>query len=184
MFVALFIAVILGAIVLHEFGHFVTAKAFGMKVSQFFVGFGPTIWSTTRGETEYGFKWIPAGGYVRIAGMSPWEEVDPADDGRLFYQQKPWKRLVVLSAGSFTHLLLAIALLFGALAFIGLPTGGATNQIRAVTAESPGALAGLRAGDTIVAVDGQPTADFDEVRDLVVGQFGETIAVTVLRGGQ
>jgi membrane-associated protease RseP (regulator of RpoE activity) len=184
MFVALFIVVILGAIILHEFGHFLTAKAFGMKATQFFVGFGPTIWSFRRGETEYGLKAIPAGGFVRIVGMNPWEETDPQDDGRLFYQQATWKRLIVLSAGSFTHLLLAIALLFGALAFIGLPTGDATTQIRTVTADSPAAIAGITAGDTIVAIDGRAATSFDDVRGTVEDRFGDTLSVTVAREGR
>ncbi len=183
MFVALFIVVIIGAIILHEFGHFVTAKAFGMKATKFFVGFGPTLWSVQRGETEYGLKAIPAGGFVKIVGMTPWEEVDPADDGRLFYQQAPWKRLIVLSAGSFTHVLIAIVLLFGALAFIGLPNGEVTNQVRAVSPDSPAAAAGLQAGDTIVAIEGESTSTFDEVRAGVSEEFGQTIAVTVQRGG-
>lgn len=181
MFVMLFVLVILGAIILHEFGHFVTAKAFGMKVTQFFVGFGPTLWSTHRGETEYGVKGIPAGGFVKIVGMTPWEDTDPAAEGRLFYQQAPWKRLIVLSAGSFTHFVLAVLMLFGALAFIG-PTPDATNQVSTVTADSPAAAAGLQAGDTIVGVDGQPTPTFDAVRAAVEGRFGETIGVTVFRG--
>jgi membrane-associated protease RseP (regulator of RpoE activity) len=184
MFVALFIVVILGAIMLHEFGHFVTAKAFGMKATQFFVGFGPTLWSTRRGETEYGVKAIPAGGFVKIVGMTPWEEVDPADDGRLFYQQAPWKRLVVLSSGSATHVVLAVLLLFGALAFIGLPTGEVTNQVRAVSADSPAAAAGLRPGDTIVAVDGVATPSFEAVRSAVADRFGDTVAIGVDRDGR
>ncbi|MGI9017688.1 MAG: M50 family metallopeptidase [Euzebya sp.] len=182
MFVVLFILVILGAIILHEFGHFVTAKAFGMKVTQFFVGFGPTLWSVDKGETEYGVKGIPAGGFVKIVGMTPWEEVDPADDGRLFYQQAPWKRLIVLSAGSFTHVVLAIMLLFGALAFIGLP--GATNQIAEVSPDSPAEAAGLGADDMIVAVDGRATTTFDDVRQAVEGEFGQTLAITVQSGQQ
>jgi membrane-associated protease RseP (regulator of RpoE activity) len=182
MFVVLFIVVIIGAIMLHEFGHFLTAKLFGMKVTQFFVGFGPTLWSVDTGETEYGVKGIPAGGYVKIVGMTPWEEVDPADDGRLFYQQAPWKRLIVLSAGSFTHVVLAILLLFSALAFVGLPGEDATTQIRAITADSPAATAGLRAGQTITAVDGVPTDSFDDVRTAVEDKFGDTVAVTVGQG--
>lgn len=184
MFIALFIVVIFGAILIHEFGHFVTAKAFGMKATQFFVGFGPRIWSVQRGETEYGIKAIPAGGYVRIVGMTPWEETDPADDGRLFYQQKPWKRLIVLAAGSFTHLLLAIGLLFGALAFIGLPSGDATNQVRAVSADSPAATAGLLPGDRITAVDGRATPTFVDVRDAVADRFGDTVTLGVARDGE
>ncbi len=184
MFVVLFVVVIIGAIMLHEFGHFVTAKAFGMKVTQFFVGFGPTLWSIHKGETEYGVKGIPAGGFVKIVGMTPWEETDPADDGRLFYQQSPWKRLIVLSAGSFTHLVLAILMLFGALAFIGPGGGDATNQVAAVPADSPAASAGLQPGDTIVAVDGRPTDTFEEVRSAVQDRFSDTIALSVVRGNR
>jgi membrane-associated protease RseP (regulator of RpoE activity) len=183
MFVALFVLVIVGAIIIHEFGHFATAKLFGMKATRFFVGFGPTLWSTRRGETEYGVKAIPAGGFVKIVGMTPWEEADPADDGRLFYQQPAWKRLIVLSAGSATHLVIALLLLVGALAFIGLPTGEATTQVQAISADSPAAAAGLRPGDTITAVDGQPTATFDEVRAAVGDRFGDTVSLTVERRG-
>jgi membrane-associated protease RseP (regulator of RpoE activity) len=184
MFVALFVVVIVGAIVLHEFGHFLTAKAFGMKATHFFVGFGPTLWSRRRGETEYGLKAIPAGGFVKIVGMNPWEQVDPADDGRLFYQQPAWKRVVVLVSGSATHILIAVLLLFGALAFVGLPTGEVTTQVRAVTAGSPAAAAGVRPGDVLVAVDGRRTATFEEVREAIAGRFGDTVPVTVERDGR
>lgn len=182
MFIALFVVVIVGAIMLHEFGHFVTAKAFGMKVTQFFIGFGPTVWSTRRGETEYGVKGIPAGGFVKIVGMTPWEKTDPVEDGRLFYQQAAWKRLIVLTAGSATHLVLAVVVLFAGLAFIGLGGGQTTNEVAAVTAGSPALAAGLEPGDVIVAVDGQATPTFEEVRDAVEGRFGDTVTLTVRRG--
>src|SRR3712207_1986431 len=116
MFVALFVILLVFAIMLHEFGHFATAKLFGMKVDKFFLGFGPTLWSFQRGETEYGVKALPAGGFVRIVGMNAAEEIDPADAGRTFHEQSAWKRAIVLVAGSFTHFVLAAVLVFSALA--------------------------------------------------------------------
>src|SRR3954470_5414969 len=104
---------------LHEFGHFATAKRYGMKATKFFVGFGPTLWSTHRGETEYGVKAIPAGGFVKIIGMTPLEEVEPGDEERVFYKQPPRRRLVVLSAGSAVHIVLAILLTYLVLVFTG-----------------------------------------------------------------
>jgi membrane-associated protease RseP (regulator of RpoE activity) len=111
------------SVMLHEAGHMVTAKQFGMKVTQYFVGFGPTLWSFRRGETEYGIKPIPAGGFCRIEGMTPLEDeqLRPAESHRAFWRQKLWKRTIVLSAGSLTHFLLGIILLFVAAAWVGLP---------------------------------------------------------------
>src|SRR3712207_9567628 len=103
MYVTIFIVTIVLVIMFHEFGHFATAKLFGMKAEKFFLGFGPTLWSVRRGETEYGVKAIPAGGFVKIAGMTRFEDADPADKGRLFYEQAAWKRILVLVAGSATH---------------------------------------------------------------------------------
>src|SRR5688500_18824315 len=121
MYVLIFVLALAFVILLHEFGHFITAKAFGMKVEKFFLGFGPTLWSFRRGETEYGVKAIPAGGFVKIIGMNQFEEVDPADAGRTFRDKSWWKRVIVLSAGSFTHFVVAWVLLFGGLVMIGLP---------------------------------------------------------------
>src|SRR6266567_8950766 len=95
----IFIVALLFSVMLHETGHFVTAKKFGMKVTRYFVGFGPTLWSTRRGETEYGVKAIPAGGFVRIVGYTPLEEIDPADEPRAFYRQPAGQRAVVIAAG-------------------------------------------------------------------------------------
>src|SRR3954466_318745 len=97
---------------LHEFGHFATAKRYGMKATKFFVGFGPTMWSTRRGETEYGAKAIPAGGFVKIIRMPPPEAIAPGDEDRVFYKQPPGRRLVVLAAGSVIHLLIAVLIIF------------------------------------------------------------------------
>src|SRR5437660_8605428 len=96
--VVFFVVALLVSVMLHEFGHFLTAKHFGMKASRFFVGFGPTLWSFRRGETEYGVKAIPAGGFVKIVGMTELEEIEPGDEDRAFYRQPPGQRLVVLSA--------------------------------------------------------------------------------------
>jgi membrane-associated protease RseP (regulator of RpoE activity) len=120
--VLIFVLGILVSVCLHEGGHLVTAKAFGMKVTQYFAGFGPTLWSFRRGETEYGVKAIPAGGFVKILGMTPLEDkLAPADEHRAFWRAPVWQRTIVLVAGSATHFLLA-ALIFFAMAFTtGLP---------------------------------------------------------------
>ncbi|HUS61132.1 MAG TPA: site-2 protease family protein, partial [Acidimicrobiales bacterium] len=104
--VAVIAAVIL-MIMLHELGHFATAKWSGMKVTEYFLGFGPRIWSVRKGETEYGIKAIPAGGYVKIIGMNSLEEVDPADEPRTYRQQPYWQRLMVVCAGSTVHFIIA-----------------------------------------------------------------------------
>jgi membrane-associated protease RseP (regulator of RpoE activity) len=122
--VVLFALGIAVSIMLHEAGHMVTAKRFGMKVTQYFVGFGPTLWSFRRGETEYGVKAIPAGGFVKIVGMTPLEDdgaLQPAEEHRAFWRGKLWKRTVVLSAGSVTHFVLGIILLYTAAVFTGVP---------------------------------------------------------------
>ena len=110
--ILIFVLALLFSIMLHEAGHFVTAKKFGMKVTQFFVGFGQTLWSRRKGETEYGVKAIPAGGFVKIVGMTELEDVDPADEPRSFRRQPGWQRIIVLAAGSFMHFVLAFVLLF------------------------------------------------------------------------
>lgn len=108
-----FIAALLVSVMIHETGHFVTAKAFGMKATQFMIGFGPTLWSTTKGETEYGLKAIPLGGYVRIVGMSTADELSDEDwaSGRLYLQKPAWQRLIVVLAGIVTNLILGYVLL-------------------------------------------------------------------------
>ena len=109
----IFLVALLVSVMLHETGHFVTAKRFGMKCTRYFVGFGPTIWSTWRGETEYGIKALPLGGFVKIVGMTSLDEVDPEDEARSFRRAPGWQRLIVLAAGSFMHFLIAAVLIFG-----------------------------------------------------------------------
>jgi membrane-associated protease RseP (regulator of RpoE activity) len=146
-------------VMLHELGHFLAAKRGGMKVTEYFVGFGPRLWSFRRGETEYGIKALPLGGYVKIPGMTNLEEVDPADEGRL-YRDKPFhSRLLVAVAGSAVHFLLAFVLLWVLLAFVGVPNSSRV-QIQGLNPvggrTSPAAAGGVRAGDVVVSVDGRP----------------------------
>ncbi len=110
--VLIFIVALLVSVMLHEAGHFVTAKIFGMKATQFFVGFGTTLWSRVRGETEYGVKALPVGGFVKITGMTTIDDVDPADEPRSFRAKPGWQRAIVLSAGSFMHFVIAFVLLW------------------------------------------------------------------------
>src|SRR5499427_7258056 len=127
--ILIFVLALLFSIMLHEAGHFFTAKKFGMKVTQFFVGFGQTLWSRRKGETEYGVKAIPAGGFVKIVGMTELEDVDAADEPRSFRRQPGWQRIIVLAAGSFMHFVLALVLLFIIAAGIGLETGSTGTAV-------------------------------------------------------
>jgi membrane-associated protease RseP (regulator of RpoE activity) len=146
--IVLFVLGVLISVALHELGHMLPAKAFGMKVTQFFVGFGRTVWSVKRGETEYGIKAIPAGGFVRIIGMMPpakgqdptkvrkantgpiqsmvenarsaeYETIAPGDDGRLFYQKVWWKKLIVMASGPLVNILIAAVLFTGLFTLYG-----------------------------------------------------------------
>jgi membrane-associated protease RseP (regulator of RpoE activity) len=196
----IFIFALLFSIMLHEFGHFITAKKFHMKVTQFFVGFGQTLWSTVRGETEYGIKAVPAGGFVKIVGMTRLEEVDPADEPRSFGRQPGWQRMVVLVAGSFMHFLLAFVLLF----ILAVGIGQAANSSAATVGTidpcvpksesaptctkadpaSPAAKSGFRAGDKIIDFAGQPVRTWDQLGRAIRAQpAGTPVTVTVLRDG-
>ncbi|HSS09800.1 MAG TPA: RIP metalloprotease [Acidimicrobiales bacterium] len=184
----LVIFALVAMIMLHELGHFATAKWGGMKVTQYFLGFGPRLWSIRRGETEYGVKAIPAGGYVKIIGMNNLEEVDPADEPRT-YRQAPYRwRLAVGLAGSTMHFLLALVLLFALYSAVGLPNfNRPTTRVDQVLAlasgESPAQRAGFHVGDVIVAVDGQPVHSWTDMTNYVKARPGQTVAVTVRRGG-
>jgi membrane-associated protease RseP (regulator of RpoE activity) len=195
----IFIFALLFSIMLHEFGHFVTAKKFRMKVTQFFVGFGQTLWSTIRGETEYGVKAIPAGGYVKIVGMTALEDVDPEDEARSFRRKPPWQRMIVLGAGSFMHFALAFVLLFLLAAGIGLsntnsstigaidpcvPTSITATSCAKSNPASPAVKAGLHTGDKIIAIGGTRVHNWTQLGAAIRAQKpGTPVAVTVLRNG-
>jgi regulator of sigma E protease len=137
-------------IMLHEAGHFVAAKATGMRVERFFLFFGPTIWSFKRGETEYGVKAIPLGGYVKITGMNPEEEVPPEVEHRAYHRQKVWKRIVVIGAGPAVNIVLAFLILFGVY-LVGAPKDD--QSVGSIMSNSPASKV-LQPGDELVAVEG------------------------------
>lgn len=179
-------------IVLHELGHFVTAKLAGMKVSEFFVGFGPRLWSVTRGETTYGIKALPLGGYCRIVGMTNVEQVSPADEPRAYRNQPTWRRLTVALAGSFVHFLLAFVMLV--VLFLGpgdlenfVTNPPSDNAIAAVDGfthgKSPAQLAGLKPGDRILAVDGHHFSHWDQLTAYLKARPGQRVTLTIERRG-
>ena len=176
-------------IMLHEAGHFVMAKRSGMKVTEFFVGFGTRLWSVRKGETEYGVKAIPAGGYVRIVGMSNIEEVAPEDEPRTYRQQGYWKRLGVAVAGSTVHMILALLLLWGLFAFVGEPNPDnlkpVVSQISKLeTGPSPAEAAGFELGDRILSYDGIPLTAWERLPEYIRARPGTPITFEVERAGR
>ena len=182
-----FVVALLFSVMVHEFGHYLTARHYGMKVSEFFLGFGKRLWSTQRGETEFGIKAIPAGGYCRIEGMAPNDEMPAGEESRAFYKASSGKKLVVLGAGSFLHFVLGYLLLFTLFAGVG------TNQVLPVIGEvvkdSAAASAGIKAGDEVISINGIAVKnwykDVEAIRnsggkDLVLGlkRDGEQITIT------
>src|SRR5262245_22902994 len=160
-----FIVALILVIVIHEAAHFAVARAFGIKVQEFFVGFGPKIWSTMRGETEVGVKAIPAGGYVKIAGMNPFETVPAEDLPRTFGAKPIWQRALVIVAGPATHFVLAFLCFALWLGFVGqvVPHGVRVADVSQTLrgAPSPAVQAGVRPGDVILRVDGLEDPDSD-----------------------
>jgi len=138
-------------ILVHEAGHFVAAKAVGMRVERFFLFFGPTVWSFRRGETEYGVKAIPIGGYVKITGMNPEEKVPPEHEANAYFRKPVWRRIVVVAAGPAVNVLLAFLILFGVYWSSGKPEVG--RAVETVEPHTPAAGL-LQPGDRILAIDG------------------------------
>jgi membrane-associated protease RseP (regulator of RpoE activity) len=141
---------------IHELGHFLTARHYGMKVKEYFIGFGPRLWSRRRGELEWGVKALPLGGYVKIAGMNPYEQEPPEDAERLYGAKPIRQRALTIFAGPGTHFVVG-AILFAAFVFIygnpltNVPVVGSVDA-RLNRAASPAAVAGLRPGDTVIRV--------------------------------
>ena len=174
---------VIGMIFLHELGHFVTARAAGMKVTEFFLGFGPRLWSMRRGETVYGIKAIPAGAYVRIIGMNNLEEVSPADEHRTYRSKSYWQRMSVAVAGSTVHFLLALALIFSFLVLGGkneiIPSPDWT--VDRVVLGSPAQRSGLLPGDRVISVNGSPVATMEDMVG-VLPHPGTPVSLGVQRG--
>ncbi|MCY0937861.1 M50 family metallopeptidase [Streptomyces sp. H34-S4] len=222
--VLVFVVGLLFSIAWHELGHLSTAKLFGIRVPQYMVGFGRTIWSRKKGDTEYGLKAIPMGGYIRMIGMFPpgedgkitarstspfrsmiedarsaaYEELQPGDESRLFYTRKPWKRVIVMFAGPFMNLVLAMAIFFGVWMTFGVQQ--TTTQVQTVSEcvlkqsenrevckdgdpVAPGKAAGLQVGDKIVAFGGKRIEDWSTLQTSIRNTIGPA-ALTVLRDGR
>lgn len=191
------IAALVVMIFLHELGHYLTAKSAGMKVTEFFIGFGPRIWSFRRGETEYGLKVIPAGAYVKIIGMHNLDEFDPADADRTYMSKPFWRRLSVAVAGSTMHFILAAVSFMAAFALVGLPGGRfitteaelddlqatAVWTVDRVSDGSAAEAAGIAEGDRILAIDDVEIGGFEQFRDLVIAMPGQQVEVLVERDG-
>src|SRR5262245_33653416 len=163
-----FIVALILVIVIHEAAHFGVARAYDIKVTEFFVGFGPKLWSKMRGETEVGVKAIPAGGYVKIAGMNPFETVTPEDLPRTFGAKPIWQRALVIVAGPATHFALAFLCFALWLAFVGQPEPrGARIALVDPTlngAPSPAAVGGLEEGGVLLAIGGIGNPGTDDLR--------------------
>jgi membrane-associated protease RseP (regulator of RpoE activity) len=178
-------------IMIHELGHFLVARRFGFKIEEYFLGFGPKLWSMRRGEIEYGVKAVVVGGYVKIAGMNPYQPVPPEDIPRAYGSKPPWQRALVIFAGPATHFLIA-AILFGA--WVGITHvdqygAGGPPRITSVLATlngnpSPASVAGLRPGDRIVRVGPVTDLSGDALSNYTTAHIGEPISVTVRRGAQ
>jgi membrane-associated protease RseP (regulator of RpoE activity) len=204
--VILFASGILISVCLHEAGHMLTAKAFGMKVTQYFAGFGPTLWSFKKGETEYGVKAIPLGGFVKIVGMTPQDDDVPrGEEHRAMWRYPVWKRTIVMSAGSMTHFLIAFIALYFAAMFMGLPNSALpngtlseppvvavqkcviiANEARECGTGDPASPATgvLRDGDLITSVNGTPVKTWEETVAAIRPLPAEKVAtLVVLRDG-
>jgi membrane-associated protease RseP (regulator of RpoE activity) len=210
--VTIFAVGILVSVCLHEAGHLLTAKRFGMKATHYFAGFGPTLWSVKRGETEYGIKAIPAGGFVKIVGMTPLEELDPADKDRAFWRYPLWQRTIVLVAGSATHFALAIVIFYFAAITTGLPNpaaqsfdatsakpvigqvsdcvvqkfdvvNGDLRGCRGSDPAGPAKAAGLRHGDRIVSIGGTRVPTYGDVVKTVRAAPAGPVEVVFIRDG-
>jgi membrane-associated protease RseP (regulator of RpoE activity) len=233
--VILFVLGLLLSIALHELGHLTFAKLFNVRTTQYMIGFGRTLFSRRRGETEYGLKAIPLGGYIRMVGMVPparagakfrgptttavspfglfrqiaedsrtndrAQVIAEIDEGRQFYQLHPFKRIVIMFAGPFMNLAIAVVLFGILLVGIGVPTAVPTVRqaseciISAATAETrtdcepgdpaaPAKVAGLQPGDRFVSLDGVAVQDWDQLRAVIAASAGKTVSVVYERDGE
>ena len=181
-----FVVGLLVSVFLHEMGHFVTARRSGMKVTQFFMGFGPRLWSTQRGEVEYGIRVLPLGAFVRIVGMNNLDECDPADEPRAYRAQSYPKRMLVITAGSLMHGVIALVLFFGVYATSGRYTEtGDVLVTSPPAANSPAQQSGVVLGDVIREIDGIVVSSRDQFIDQIVSKKpGQTVTVIVDRSGE
>jgi membrane-associated protease RseP (regulator of RpoE activity) len=187
IWIFVFVVGVVISIFLHELGHFATARWTGMKATQFFLFFGPRLWSFRRGETEYGVRALPLGAFVRIIGMNRMDEVDPADEPRTYRQATFPRRILVISAGSLMHMLIAIVLLFAVYATRGEITSQDEPRV-IVGAAAPGLpaeQAGVMADDEILSIGGIAVTSSPELGEAVRSfEPGDMVDVVVLRDGE
>jgi len=201
---------------LHELGHLIPAKAFGVKVTKYMIGFGPTLFSRKKGETEYGVKALPLGGYIAMLGMYPpakkaetktgffpdmiaqarlahSEEETPKDKNRKFYQLPVGKRMIIMLGGPFMNLVLGVLLTVVSLSGFGVFQSSlkidavsvcldSTQTSCSVSKQTPAHLAGLKAGDEIVSIDGKPAEDWVQIRNILTET--PTVEFEVIRAGE
>jgi membrane-associated protease RseP (regulator of RpoE activity) len=177
-----FVVALLLSVMVHEFGHYITAKKYGMWVSEFFVGFGKRIWSVQRGETEFGVKAIPAGGYCKIEGMSPNDEMPEGQEDRAFYKASSAKKLVVLGAGSFLHFVLGFVLLLTL--FAGIGTNQVLPVINEVVPNSAAQAAGILPGDEIVSINGKKVTEWYKNVEVIRQSQGAELTLVLSRNGE
>ena len=189
------------SIALHEAGHMFTARAFNMRVRRYFIGFGPTVWSTTKGHTEYGIAALPFGGFCDIAGMTAMDPLTPEEAPHAMVNKPAWQRIAVLAGGIAMNLLIGVVITYFVAIFSGIPNPDAdftprvgqtvcvADQVDAqtmgeCTGDGPAGQAGVRAGDTLVALDGREIEAFGDLRDAVMQRPGDTVALQVLRDSE
>jgi regulator of sigma E protease len=175
------VVILLGILIFaHELGHFLIAKRAGVGVLKFSLGFGPKIIGKKIGETEYLLSLIPLGGYVKLLGESPGEELSEEEAKRSFLKQPVLKRIMIVAAGPIFNLLLALVI-FACVNMIGLPV--LTPEIGGLQPDSAAAKADIRVGDRITDVDGTPVQKWDELSEIIGKSNGRALAITLQREG-
>jgi len=183
---AFFAIIIFGLLIfVHEFGHFIVAKFVGIRVEEFSIGMGPKAFSVQKGETLYSIRVLPIGGYVKMTGESGIEEEDilSVNDPGRFNNKSVAQRAGVVVAGPLMNFLLAVLLFALFFTFVGIPAADTSTRIGDIVAESPAENAGLRAGDKIIAIDGQNVEQWSEMVEVIHGQPGKELHFTIERSG-
>ena len=179
-----FVAGLLVSVFLHEVGHFVTARRTGMKATQFFMGFGPRVFSFRRGETEYGLRALPLGAFVRIIGMNDLDEVDEADEPRAYRSKSYPRRLLVITAGSLMHMVIAFTIFLGVYVTSGGPYRSGQAIVMSTMNPSPAWTAGIKPGDEIISIAGVEVSSYDSIIiEMARHKPGDTVRVSFLHNG-